>query len=159
MANENKFQIIIPEEEVRKVQEALKNIENILKPYLAVLTPEERSAIPKMGNKTSPFVEKIVEYTESSPEFTPMYMNVGNLKNSFETVNKLTLLLRPIEQLEKAITDTIMLSGSEAYKNALIYYNSVKEANKNSIANAEIIFEDLKVRFEKTKVKKGNNTE
>jgi hypothetical protein len=156
MANENLVAVRINPEDLRKITEALKVVEDTLKPYLIALTPEERKKNLKMGDKTTPFVEKIAEYAKSNPEFVPAYMNVQNLEIDLKAVNDLTLFLRPTEQLASGINDTILLSGGEAYSNALMYYNSVKQAAKNNIPSAKIIFEDLKKRFEKIKAKKDS---
>ena len=42
-----------------------------------------------------------------------------------------------------------MLSGSEAYGEALAYYQSVKQAAKRNIPDAKVIYQDLRKRFEK----------
>jgi hypothetical protein len=44
-----------------------------------------------------------------------------------------------------------MVAGSEAYLGALSYYNSVKYATKLNVADAKIIYEDLKQRFQKSR--------
>ena len=153
MANDNVVSIVIPVDELNKALQALNTAKSILEKYLVALTPEQRNMLPKMGDKTAPFVEKITEYVKSSPEFAPTFMNVTNLEIDFKAVNDLTALYRICEQLSSNLNDSILISGSEAYSNALMYYNSVKQASKNNIPNAKTIFEDLKKRFEKIKSK------
>ena len=154
MANENVVTIQISAEDLKRTLAAIGEIEAVLKPYLIALKPEERAKIPKMGDKSIPFVEKITEYCQSNPQFVPSYMNVGDLNIDFQAVSDLNLLLRPISQLANGLSDTILLSGSEAYSNSLTYYNSVKEAAKKNVPNAKTVFEDLKKRFERIKAKK-----
>jgi hypothetical protein len=154
MANENTVSIQIPADDLKKITDAFKLIEDTLKPYLVSLTSDERKTLPKMGDKTIPFVEKVTEYAITNPEFAPSYMRPQELLIDFKAVSDLTLFLRPTEQLSSTLNDTILLSGSEAYSEALIYYNSVKQAAKNNVPNAKTIFEDLKKRFENNKVKK-----
>ncbi|MDX2303983.1 MAG: hypothetical protein NW226_14345 [Microscillaceae bacterium] len=159
MANENLVSVQITSEDLKKVTEALKIVEDTLKPYLIALTPEERKKKLKMGDKTIPFVEKVSEYVKSNPEFVPAFMNVQQLEIDFKAVSELTLVLRPSEQVTNGLKDTILQSGGEAYSQALMYYNSVKQAAKNNILSAKTIFEDLKKRFEKIKSKNSaNNT-
>ncbi len=153
MANDNIVSITIPTEELKKATDALNVAKGILEKYLVSLTPEQRTALPKMGDKTTPFVEKITEYVKSSPEFVPNFMNIANLEVDYKAVNDLTSLYRTCEQLTSNLNDSILISGSEAFSNALIYYNSVKQASKNNVPNAKIVFEDLKKRFEKIKAK------
>ena len=159
MANENVVSIQISPEDLKQAQELAAKLDAILKPYLIALKPDERAKLPKMGDKTMPFVEKVTEYCVANPEFVPIYMNVKNLNNDLQAANDLTTVYRSIGQLASSLNDTIMLAGSEAYSNALTYYNSVKEANKKNVPNAKTIFEDLKKRFEKAKNKKASETE
>lgn len=150
MANgtENIISIQIPEADVKQVLEYLSKIQEILKPYLIALSPDERQKMLKMGDKTVSFVEKTLDYVKSNPEFVPVYMNVGEFEKDTVAVKNLVGMLNPIMQLEQGINDTEMLAGSEAYTAALIYYNSVKQAAKNNIPNAAAIYDDLSKRFD-----------
>ena len=149
MAAENIVSIEIPAAEVTAVQDAIKIIDDTLKPYLVALNPEERKELPKMSDKTAPFVEKVMDYAKSDAEFAPAYMNVDELKKDIDAVGTLTELARPIEQLNRTLEDTIMLAGSEAYVASLAYYNSVKRAAKINVPGALTIHEDLKKRFDR----------
>lgn len=148
MSNENVVSIKIPENELEKVLASLKVVNEVLQPYLLALTPQDRQNLPKMSDKTFPFVEKSLEYCKSNPEFAPAYLNVEELSIDFKAVEDLTQIYRIIEQLSEGLNDTIMLSGSEAYTSALTYYNSIKQATKINVPKAKAIFEDLKKRFE-----------
>ncbi|TAH19974.1 MAG: hypothetical protein EAZ08_07430 [Cytophagales bacterium] len=128
--------------------EYLSKIQEILKPYLIALSPEERRQLLKMGDKTVSFVEKTLDYVKSNPEFVPAYMNVLEFEKDATAVKNLVSMLNPITQIEQGVDDTEMLAGSEAYTAALIYYNSVKQAAKNNIPNAAAIYDDLSKRFD-----------
>ena len=65
----------------------------------------------------------------------------GNVVSLLAPVSKI------ISQISANLEDTLTLSGSEAYIAALIYYNAVKAAAKNSIPGAKTIYEDLSQRF------------
>ena len=49
-----------------------------------------------MGDKTIPFVEKVIEYASSNPEFIPSFMDLQELKNDFAAVMVLSQMFRPI---------------------------------------------------------------
>ncbi len=127
--------------------DAFKIIESVLRPYLIALTPEERKQLPKMSDKTVPFVEKTLDYAKSNPQFAPAYMSIPELKIDIDAVHTLTQLARPIDQLREGLGDTMMLAGSEAYIAALAYYNSVKQAAKMNVPGARAIYDDLSKRF------------
>lgn len=149
MSNENVVSIQIPVEDQKTLSKKLQEINALLKPFLIALQPAERQALPKMSDKTIPFVEKVLEYTQSNPEFTPSYLQVEEMEIDIQAVEDLRKLYREVEQLCKNLDDTIMLSGSEAYAAALAYYNSVKQASKMNVPGAKSIFEDLSQRFQR----------
>jgi hypothetical protein len=150
MANgtENIISIQIPESDIKQVMEYLSKIQEVLKPYLIALSPDERQRMLKMGDKTVSFVDKTLDYVKSNPEFVPTYMNVLEFEKDATAVKNLMSMLNPVVQIEQGINDTEMLAGSEAYTAALIYYNSVKQAAKNNIPNAAAIYDDLSKRFD-----------
>ncbi|MDO1446838.1 hypothetical protein Q0590_11275 [Rhodocytophaga aerolata] len=147
MPKENAVSIQIPAAELKKMLDAFKIIESVLRPYLIALTPEERKQLPKMSDKTVPFVEKTLDYAKSNPQFAPSYMSIPELKIDIDAVYTLTQLARPIDQLREGLGDTMMLAGSEAYIAALAYYNSVKQAAKMNVPGARAIYDDLSKRF------------
>jgi hypothetical protein len=153
MANDNVIAVKIPADELKQATDAINLAKNILDKYLIALTPQERKQKLKMGDKSIPFVEKVIEYTKTNPKFVADFMDVPNLELDFQAVIDLSTLLRPIEQVSSGLNDTILLSGGEALSNALIYYNTVKQASKNNVPDAKTVYEDLKKRFERIKTK------
>jgi hypothetical protein len=149
MVNDNVVAVKLTAKEISETVQKLKEIQAQLADRLIALQPEERRAVPKMSDKTLPFVEKVVSYVDSRPEFAPFYLPVEDMKIDFQAVNDLKQIQREAEQLCQALNDTILLSGSEAYSAALAYYNSVKQAAKANVPHAAPVYEDLKKRFEK----------
>jgi len=154
---DNLVDFIIPDEVITGVKEKLTEVQTTLQPYLIALTPDERRTVPKMSDKTLPFVEKTLDYTTSDPQFAPPYMDKQELANDMNVVGQLVPLLRMVEQLNNGLDDTVMAAGGESYVNALGYYNSVKQAAKMNVPGAKAIFEDLKKRFMKSR--SANNAE
>ena len=148
MNKENVVSIQIPASDLAEVIAKLNDINSLLKPYLVALTPEQRQQVPKMSDKTQPFVEKVMDYAKSNPEFAPFYMNVGELGIDMKAVHDLTAILQIVRPLCDNLNDTEMMSGSEAYVAALTYCNSVKQAAKLNVPSAKAIHEDLRKRFE-----------
>ena len=146
---ENTINFNIPDEVANEVNEALAQITNLLQPYLIALTPEQRHDIPKMNDRTVPFVEKTLAYAQSSPQFAPPYMDVKALDMDMKVHGQLMPLLRTVKQLCDGLDDTTMEAGAESYVNALSYYNSVKQAAKMNVPGAKAIYDDLQKRFER----------
>ena len=147
MPEDNRIAIQIPEADVTEINAAIETLKTKLQPYLIALTPEDRKMLPKMSDKTIPFVDKALDYAQNSPQFAPQDMNLPEMKIDLDALNTLTEFYRPLEQIISGFDDTMMLSGSEAYIAALSYYNSVKMAAKMNVPAAKPIYDDLKERF------------
>lgn len=156
---ENKINFIIPDEKVEQTKTHLTEAVNLLKPYLIALSPKERKTIPKMSDKTAPFVEKCLDYSIAAPQFAPPYMDIEGMAGDMKVNSQLTPLFRLVQGLFDGLDDTVMESGAESYLVALSYYNSVKQAAKMDVPGAKAIYEDLRKRFEKAKSDNGNQPE
>ncbi|WP_297087935.1 hypothetical protein [uncultured Draconibacterium sp.] len=151
---DNKINFTIPEEVVTQVNEALSTIFTALQPYTLSLSPDERRELPKMSDKTQPFVEKALDYTSRAPQFAPPYLDVAGLNNDMQVHNALMPVLRQVRMLADNLDDTTMEAGAESYVSALTYYNSVKMAAKMDVPGAKSIYDDLSKRFERSKAEK-----
>ncbi|MCD6564652.1 MAG: hypothetical protein J7K53_01790 [Bacteroidales bacterium] len=149
MAKDNLVSIQISDEDQTAIQDALATLEEKLQPYLVALTLAEKRGIPKMRDKTTPFVGKVVEYAENNPTLVPGFVIVSEMKVDFEAMALLTEFFQDVEKLYKTLNDTILLCGSEAYKSALNFYKSVKQTAKSGVPGAQVIYDDLKQRFER----------
>ncbi|MBV9961901.1 MAG: hypothetical protein JO072_06600 [Parafilimonas sp.] len=145
---------LIPAEVITQAVDLATQLNTLLAPYMQALTAQERKGILKMGDKTIAFVDKALEYAQTNKEFAPAFMNTRDLADDVAVVDGLTRIELPVANLASQLNDTIMIAGSEAYVAALMYYNAVKEAAKRNVPSAKPIYEDLRVRFERTHDKK-----
>ena len=145
--------IAIPAEILRQVQEKIDEANDLLKPYMLSLTPDERRAIPKMGDKTLSFVGKAYELAGKNPNLCPPYMDMASFGIDFNDATGLFTLKNSTQQLLTGVDDTSMVAGSEAYQQALVFYNAVKYAASQNVPGAKAVYEDLKARFQKTRTK------
>jgi len=150
MAKDNLVSIQIPAEDQDAIRAALTVLDEKLQPFLIALTKDEKKGLPKMRDKSLPFVEKAIEYAEGNPSLVPGFLDVNEMKTDFQAVTLLTEFFRLVEKLYQTLDDTILLSGSEAYKAALNFYKTVQQAAKSGIPGAQVIYDDLKQRFERT---------
>lgn len=117
---------------------------------MVALSPQERQTIPKVGDGTFPFVEKVMEYAKKDEQFMPPFVQLEEMEKDWSVVKELMPILRDLQQVQSNLDDTVMLAGSEAYVGALSYYNSVKYGAQVNVADAKVIFEDLRQRFERS---------
>lgn len=156
---ENKINFQIPAEVLNQAGTKLAEALTLLSPYLIALSPDERREVPKMGDDNVPFVEKIMDYSATSPQFTPAFMDRNGLTSDMDVYKQLRPLLRTTEQLYNGLSDTMMEAGAESYVCALAYYNAIKQANKMNIPGAKAIYEDLSKRFKNRTASKNGSSE
>lgn len=149
--NENRISIDIPQSDIDDINAAVQTIVDKLKPYLIALEAGDKQSLAKMRDKSAAFVEKAVGYMETNPEFTPPYLDKAEVDKDFQGFSTLHNILRPLMQIISNVEDTSVLCGSEAYTAALAYYNTVKQAARMNVPNAQAIYDDLRVRFEAQK--------
>lgn len=125
----------------------MQECKTLLAPFLQGLTSKQRQDMFKMGDKTVATVQKTKSYVDTNPQFVPNYMDKPEFLKDEAVVTQLNPITNLAKQLYVDTSDTVMLAGSEAIKQALFYYGSVKEAQTKGVATAKPIYEDLKERF------------
>lgn len=116
-------------------------------PFLINLTPEERQALPKMGDKSVAFVLKAKEYSSMNPTVIPQYLNQAEWAMDIELFGVLQMIKQGLAPLLEAIDDTQMAVGSEAFMAANTAYNSFKYAASSNVPGMDTIVDDLGERY------------
>ena len=147
MSTKNQISVEVPQAVIDNVIAKLQECKTDLAPYLQGLTAKERKDLFKMGDKTVATVQKTKSYVETNPEFIPAYMDKLEFMKDVNLVTQLEPIKDLASQLAVDVSDTVMLSGSEALMQALLYYGQVKEANSKGVAASRSIYDDLKMRF------------
>lgn len=150
MAQINRLDITFSETDMADINAALATLNEKLAPHLISLSSEDRMVLPKLGDKTRAFVDKAREYAQQYPELVPKFVDMTDFDTDLAATDSLSGILRRIQPLTRNLEDSHLLSGSEAYQAALIYYRSVKMAAESGIPNASAIYTDLAQRFERT---------
>jgi hypothetical protein len=88
-----------------------------------------------------------LEYGETNPTLVPCYLDIPEAKKDFALSQDLNSVLKQVSTLQRAIEDTMMVAGSEAYNAALVFYNSVKGASRVNVPGSEAVYNDLRQRF------------
>jgi hypothetical protein len=148
MTKENLVSLDINPADQAAILDALTVLNKLLLPHLLELTVDEKLSMPKMKDKTMAFVNKAYDHSVGNPILVPAYVDVNEFDKDLQGVHFLHLIESPLEKILKAVEDTKMEAGSEAYIAALSFYNSVKVAAKNNVPGAQVVYDDLKNRFE-----------
>jgi hypothetical protein len=128
---ENRVSAQLGEAERQAVFAAIETIRQKL-PFLIDLTPEERRALPKMGDKSRGFVTQALEVATLNPDMLPRSFDVGEMRNDVDLLNALTPVVSALAQLHELVEDTYIAVGSDAYGAALMVYQSARAAGKGS---------------------------
>lgn len=159
MSTKNQISVQIPQTVIDEVTQNLQKSRILLATYLQALAPGQKKSIFKMGDKTVATVQKVEDYTETNPEFSPSYMDQPEFVKDVSVVTDLSPLRNLSTQLASDLSDTITIAGNEALLAALLYYGSVKEASSKGVVAATPIYEDLSERFTRKGYKKKPDTE
>lgn len=148
MSQENLISTAIPAETLAAINTNLTAINTALVNVLLFnLTADERKALRVMGDKSIAFVTKALEYAQNNPALMPPYLDLAEAQKDFALTHNLYGILQQINTLQRAVEDTMMVAGSEAYDAALIFYNSVKGASRVNVPGSEAVYNDLQQRF------------
>jgi len=136
----------LTQERVDEIRKKIAELNQLLD-FTIVLTPDERSILPIMGDKTVAFVEKSLEMAKNNPQLLPPYLDVPELQRDLSTAKQINPLISELEIALAKLNDTSLAAGSEAYSAALVFYNTVKSAQKTNVSGAESLYNELKQRF------------
>jgi len=155
MSKKNQISAAITTAQSTAVLESISSINESLKHVLTInLTGDDRLGMLKMGDKTLAFVQKALEYASQHESLRPSFLDLPEAKKDYELAAGLQVIKQGLGALLRAVEDSQMIAGSEAYDAALIFYNSVKGAARSNIAGAQAIENDLKQRFPRRKREK-----
>ena len=154
MSDTNRYSSVIPPEVAEQAKDFFRQGAQVLAPFLINLTPDERIQLPKMGDKSVPFVTKGAEYLRIPSTPAPPYLNPEDLDvdlNAFDTIRQIRQVVQPVADM---LDDTMLLCGSEAYIAVLAFYTYLQGAAKVNVPGAKTIYEDLSTRFPRRHTKK-----
>lgn len=155
----NLISLNLTPEEDDAIQQAIATLNNTLLPRLITLTKEERTELPKMGDKTLAFAIKANEYAGQNEILIPPYISVEEFTSDLNATSRLREYAQQLAPLMEALDDSIMAAGSEAYQAALLFYSMIKTAAENNVPGAKAIADDLSQRFSRGTRKKTDTAE
>lgn len=121
-----------------------------LMPFSVGLSSKDRLTYPALGSKGTQFVQRSLESMRQNPTLVPAFVDVESIESSYAMYNNLLGIAESVQQLERLVTDTMHVAGSNSRSQAFEFYNSVQRGAKANVPGAQIVFENLKTRFKKT---------
>jgi len=155
MAQPNNISVVVDDATLAEVMQAIEVLRTKLVPLLKTLSDQDRRELPKLGDRTMPFVQKSFDYTGIHPDLVPPYLDRDAFRIDLEALKLLQTIERELEPVMTALADSIMLVGSEAYQAALLFYNNLKMAIKVNLGSSSAVYADLSSRFPGAAAKKS----
>jgi hypothetical protein len=121
----NRVSVDLSATEQREVMIAIATIRQKLS-FLVPMSPEERGATVRLGDRNRAFIRKTLEIAAQNPEFLPRAFDLEEMRHDLELFEALQPMLLALAQLRELIDDTAVAAGSEAYSASLEIYHYAK---------------------------------
>ena len=94
------------------------------------LSHRQRLQMLGSGVRRYGFNDKVSDFAESNPEFVPPYLSVPKFKTNLRETELLRDISAMLSQMQRIIDDLLLITGDEVYRQALMYYGSVRDASR-----------------------------
>jgi hypothetical protein len=141
--------VLIPTNILTKVQNDLNDaIQNLFDVSGDVsLSDADRRRLLGSGVRRYGFIEKTADIASDNLEFAPPFLDVDALREVITQIETLRNINVTFQQLSRLNTDLLLITSDEAFRLALMYYNSVRDASRRRVPGAEPLFRILQQFF------------
>jgi hypothetical protein len=141
--------VLIPGDTLNNV---LSEVDAILEQLLEVsgdvaLSEAERRRLQGSGVRRYGFIEKTADIARDNLEFAPPFLDVDALRDVITQIEIIRNINASLQQLTRLNGDLLLLTSDEAFRLALMYYNSVRDASRRRVPGAEALFRILQQFF------------
>jgi hypothetical protein len=150
---DNRVSAVLSEADRKAVLDAIETIRTKLS-FLIDLSPEQRRALPKMGDKSRAFVSKALAIAQHNSNFLPRSFSVEEFERDVALAEALLPVMVSLTRLQEQLTDTYTEVGSEAFAASLVVYQYGR--NSGDGESLEGLLDDMGQRF--ARKSKGTKT-
>jgi len=93
------------------------------------------------------FLDKVLDVSESNMQFAPGTFDRATLHKLVEAIENLRNIRLAVVQLLEAVDDHLIQAGNDAYRLALLYYNTVRDAARLGDVGVRTVFDALRPFF------------
>ena len=111
------------------------------------LSEKDRMKLLGSGVRRYGFIDKVSDLAGVNSGFIPPFMSLTELKKLIREIEALRDISSLLQQMLRITTDNLLLTGDEAFRLALMYYNSVRDAARRRVAGADALFRILQLFF------------
>jgi hypothetical protein len=150
---QNKIDAAITVSERDKILDLIRQIFDAM-PFQVDLSPEQRKSAVKMGESGRPFVEASLNLVEQDDSFMPRSFDKTEMRQDSDFYTTMLPVFIQVTKLYEAVSDTMLLAGSDLMLAALEVYRNAK--NNGEGEHLDNLVPLLSRRF-KIKKKKDDN--
>ncbi|MFK8266249.1 MULTISPECIES: hypothetical protein [Capnocytophaga] len=147
MTDKNLASVVFTTEELQKLDEALQNIENVLKGKTFNLTPDERKQYGSIAEQNKLFVNKCKELMEQYPQFVPSFLDKEEFDRDYQARQQIETRLIRLKTITEQLSDTKVLLDNDNYFNSITFYRNVKFLSGQNVPGIKTLYEQLKQFF------------
>lgn len=136
-------------EDMKKIDDALNTIIEVLEKKAVNLTPDERRQYGNVADYNKMFIEKVKINMEQAPDTVPATINKAEFDRDYKLSTQMREPLRKVYRILEMITDTRMLADTDNYAVGLLYYKYIKFLAAQNIPGAVTILAELRKHFKR----------
>ncbi len=156
---ENLSQVVFTEEELAKMDNALKALTEVLADKATRLSPDERRQYGSIAEQNKLFVNKAKKLMEQYPQYIPPFVDKAEFDRDYTSRTQLENRFTQLKRITELFSDTKVLLDHDNYTNALSFYRNIKYLNSEKIAGIETLYQELKQFFAKSNLKSEEKSE
>lgn len=157
MALDNLIHIEFTDDEVKKINDAIAQINGVLENKAVNLSPEERRQYGSIADRNKLLVDKVKYYIEQAPETLPRTFDKTEFAADYKARTQLEAPLKALVRVMEKIRDTKTLLDHDNYNAAVNYYRYIKYLSSQNEPGTTSIYQDLKKQYRGSS-KKENKT-
>jgi cob(I)alamin adenosyltransferase len=147
MALDNLISVSFTSDELKRIDTAMSEIENILTGKVINLTPKQRQLYGRVAYEMEVWVDKVQHYMQQAPQLVPPYIDMTEHTADLEAHRALNPRIERLATVLQSMKDTNLLLGTDIYNNSVVFHRSLREASKANAVGASTIYADLKQQF------------
>ena len=112
-----------------------------------VMTDAQRRRLLGAGVRRYGFILKTFAVASANLQYVPPFLNMKDFADLVEEITVTRNITICVEQILRIVTDILLLAGDDAFRLALMYYNSARDASRRGVPGAQAVFRTLELFF------------
>jgi hypothetical protein len=145
MPQQNLVSATLTDTDQTAVLTAITTIKNKL-PFLITLTTDQRKSLPKMGDNSTPFVDKAYQFASQNTDKLGADFGMDDYTQDYELFQQLQPIVTAMSELSESLSDTELALGSDLMVRSNVAYGLMKVFGKAS-GSFDDLRRDMGARF------------